>query len=259
MSSMIDLDELIEQQNSKSKEILDEYERIADEKRTKFKEEEDDLINQNKLLEIEISKYNDIYSQINNDTSITYKDRYIELSETDEKIDDLKYKIKKNNQFIDRIRSRDVYPHGNGIFGFALAFHEISKNINIEWKDSIFTYTILGYKRIYPEDATNYIQYIEDIKTSKELMKQIQDSLTYKNINYRELFYGDWILHINNYICDNNIILDDNIVFRPIIHENMIMDKDKLEYYRITKDDLDEKEEDDNEEIDNFIDEYFKF
>lgn len=83
---------------------------------------------------------------------------------------------------------------------------------------------------------------MEDIKTSEELLKNIQDNLILKNIN-NKLFYSDWIQFINTYINQYNIILDDNIVFRPIIHESMRPDKDKLEYYRITKNDLEEKEE----------------
>ena len=241
---MLYLDEIIEIQNSKSKEILKEYERIADEKRQKYKKEEDDLRYQNKLLKIEISKYNDNYTQICNNTFITQKDIYIEISEIEEEINKLNNQIEENNKNIDHIRSRDIYPNGDGIFGFALAYHDISKKINVEWKDSIFTYTILGYKRIYPEDAINYIQYKEDIKTSQVLMRNIQTYLTLKNINYRELFWSDWIEHINNYIKDNNIILDDNIIFRPIIHDTMIVDKDKSEYYRITKNDLEDKDDD---------------
>ena len=53
MSSLIDLldiYETIDLQNSKSQEILNEYERIAEEKRTLYKNEEDQLLNENKLL-----------------------------------------------------------------------------------------------------------------------------------------------------------------------------------------------------------------
>ena len=257
---MLDFDEIIELQNSKSKEILDEYERIADEKREKYKREEDQLIGLNKLLEIEISKYKKYYLEISNSTSLTYKDIYIEMSEIDEKIDKLNKEIEKNNTNIECIRSRDIYPHGNGIFGFALAYYDISKKINVEWKESIFTYTILGYKRIYPEDAINYIQYEKDIKTSKILMKKIQDNLMLNNINYRELFWYDWLNHIRDYIQKNNIILDNDVVFRPIVHNTMMMDNDKLEYYCITKNDLEKKDdESDEDEIDmiDIIDNYF--
>jgi hypothetical protein len=138
-------------------------------------------------------------------------------------------------------------------------YYEISKKINIEWKEPIYTYTILGYKIVYPKDVTDYIEYQKDILTSKILMKDIQTNLIMKNINYRELFWSDWIEYIRDYIKENNIILDNDVVFRPIAHDTMIIDKDKLEYYRITKDDL-EKEDDEEDEMDmiDLIDNFFK-
>lgn len=248
MSSIMDFHEIIDEQNIKSKEILQEYERLADEKRQRYKKEANDILNKNKLLQKEIHSLKEEYDEINK-SSLTYNEKYEKRSDIDEKIEELENQIEKNSYDIDRIESRDIYPHGNGIFGFALEYYNISKKINVEWKDSIFTYTILGYKRVYPEDATNYIQYQEDIKTSSSLMKDIQNSLTLKRINYRELFWSDWVEKINEYLKENNITIDDNIVFRPIIHDTMIMDKDKLEYYRMTKNDLEETEEE-NDEID---------
>lgn len=231
MSSILDLQEIRDLQNSKSKVILDEYERIADEKRKLYKIEEEQLLLENKSLENEINKI----------------EKLLVLNKYD-KISELEEKIEQNNNMIDKINARNIYPHGNGIYGFALLYYDISKKLNVEWKDYIYTYTILGYKKVYPEDAINYIEYQEDIKTSKELMKNIQDHLRSNDINYRELYWSDWIDYINNYISENNIILDDNIVFRPIMHSSMMSDKDKLEYYRITKVDLENDEERDDEE-----------
>lgn len=231
MSSILDLQEIRDLQNSKSKVILDEYERIADEKRKLYKIEEEQLLLENKSLKNEINKI----------------EKLLVLNKYD-KISELEEKIEQNNNMIDKINARNIYPHGNGIYGFALLYYDISKKLNVEWNDYIYTYTILGYKKVYPEDAINYIEYQEDIKTSKELMKNIQDHLRSNDINYRELYWSDWIDYINNYISENNIILDDNIVFRPIMHSSMMSDKDKLEYYRITKVDLENDEERDDEE-----------
>lgn len=115
MSSIFDLHDRIELQNSKSKEILDEYERIANEKRKKNKLEEDELFNQNLSLEKEIIKLTNSSNSLKN----IYED-----------LNYIQDRINSNIDKIEKVRSKDIYPHG--IYEFSLAYHNISKKLNIE-------------------------------------------------------------------------------------------------------------------------------
>lgn len=251
ITNHLDFHEMIDAQNSKSKKILDEYERIAVEKRENYKEEENVLHRENEEFKKKINDLRDKIDKIN-DLSNKSKDKYKDVCDIHEIIDDLENQIETNNRKIDKIHSREIYPHGNGIYGFALAYHEISKKIDVEWTEPIWTWTIKGYKRVYPENATHYIQYKEDVKTSSQLLRDIERYLLLKNKNYRELFWSDWVLEINEYLKENNITLNDDVVFRPIIHDTMIMDTDILEYYRITKSDLEDKDDGEEDEYDYF-------
>lgn len=169
-------------------------------------------------------------------------DQFEECDECNEIIKKTRFKIKK-------LRSNQKYPHGNGIFGFALAYLEASKEINIEWSEYIYTWTVLGYKKVFPHHATDYIQYKEDIEKSSLMMSQIIHKLKRESKKYADFFYHEWVREINSYLQENNIIIDDNIVFRPPEHKHFkIQDEDGIGYFRITKSDLEQT--DDDEEFD---------
>ena len=238
--------ELIKKQNKKSKEILEEYEKIAQEKRENNNKEEKDVINEIKAKENEISTLNKEKSDLNssiyskNRNNINTSDIVKRIDDIDDIIQDLEDKLDSMEAFLRKIKSRDIYPHGNGLFGFALLYYEISQKLGIEWKDPIYTWTILGYKVVYPKHAIDYIQYKKDIETSKSLMCVIENKLRSEGKNIYELDKDTWATEINNYLLENNIIIEDNIVFRPHKHNNLRNEtnKDDVQYYRITKTDL---------------------
>lgn len=238
--------ELIKKQNKKSKEILEEYEKIAQEKRENNNKEEKDVINEIKAKENEISTLNKEKSDLNssfyskNRNNINTSDIVKRIDDIDDIIQDLEDKLDSMEAFLRKIKSRDIYPHGNGLFGFALLYYEISQKLGIEWKDPIYTWTILGYKAVYPKHAIDYIQYKKDIGTSKSLMCVIENKLRSEGKNIYELDKDTWATEINNYLLENNIIIEDNIIFRPHKHNNLRNEtnKDDVQYYRITKTDL---------------------
>ena len=238
--------ELIKKQNDKSKEILEEYERIAQEKRENNKKEEKDVINEIKAKENEISILNKerfdlnslIYSK--NINNINTTEIVNKINDIDDKIEDLDTKMDSMEAYLRKVKSRDVYPHGNGLFGFALLYYDISQKLSIEWKNHIYTWTILGYKAVYPRHAIDYIEYKKDIETSKSLMIRIENKLRSAGKNIYELHKDVWITEINDYLKENNITIEDNIVFRPHKH-NILRNKsneDDVQYYRITKTDI---------------------
>ena len=216
--------EIINIQNEKSKQIVNEYERKAQEKRDQYKKEEN-----------EWKEKRNIYLQ--------------EKKKCDyDQLDEIESHIEECTRKIDFIHSKNIYPHGQGIYGFALMYHQIANDLQIEWKEYIWTWTLLGYKQIYPEDAIHYIQYQKDIQTSVSLMTRIYQTV-YSNNHFRiDFFESDWINIIRKYIDEHAIVLDEKIIFRPPIHSSMKTDPDKDEYYRITKKML----EDDIEEIEEF-------
>lgn len=225
--------------NEKSKEILEEYERIANEKRENNKKEENELIQELNVKKKELSILNEVYTKLNRkdfDVNGFYEKQY----EMNEKIEELEEDIEDIESKIDKIKSRNVYPHGNGLFGFALLYYDISQKIGFEWKHPIYTWTILGYKAVYPRHAIDYIQYKKDIEKSRSLMAVIENKLRMNGKNIYELHEDVWIDEINNYLKDNNITIEDDIVFRP--HKNNIFrnkqNEDDVQYYRITKTDL---------------------
>lgn len=238
--------ELIKKQNKKSKEILEEYEKIAQEKRENNNKEEKDVINEIKAKENEISTLNKEKSDLNssfyskNRNNINTSDIVKRIDDIDDIIQDLEDKLDSMEACLRKIKSRDIYPHGNGLFGFALLYYEISQKLDTEWKDPIYTWTILGYKAVYPKHAIDYIQYKKDIGTSKSLMCVIENKLRSEGKNIYELDKDTWATEINNYLLENNIIIEDNIIFRPHKHNNLRNEtnKDDVQYYRITKTDL---------------------
>ena len=234
--------EIIEKQNEKSKEIMNEYEKIAQEKRENKKKEEDVLI-----LLIK-AKENEIYLLKEEDNKLRNKNNYTQIDEIDEKIENLKAEINDIKNKLHKVHSIDVYPHGNGIYGFALLFYDISLKILIEWKEPIYVWTVLGFKLVYPKHAFDYIQYKKDIKKSKFLMKVIENKVRMENKNIYELHENDWIYEINNYLNEKNIIIEDDFIFRPPMN-NIFRndDDDNIQYYRITKNDLNNIDDDDDD------------
>jgi hypothetical protein len=229
--------EVIEKQNKKSKEILQEYEIIANEKRKSKIEDENELNSEIISKENEILKLSQkTYDDIDNDD---------EIDDIEDEIDELKNELKDLKYKLGKVRSRDVYPHGNGIFGFALLYHEISHKINVEWKYPIYTWTILGYKLVYPKYAIDYIQYKKDIEKSKILMSTIENKLRKNGVRVYDQNEDFWINEINSYLKENNITVEDDIVFRPQMNDiSKSQVKDGVENYRITKSDLENYDND---------------
>jgi hypothetical protein len=245
--------DLIDNQNSKSKEILLQYEKNAIEreknKLTKMNDLKNELMNDEKKLKHyeELEEF-DAYENNELDENNNFFKKFKDLKNG---IKDIKCEINKTNKI-------NKYPHGNGIFGFALEYLQAAKEINIKWIEHIYTWTIIGYKKVYPINATQYLEYEEDIKTSSHIMNQIYHKLSIEKINRYQIFFSRWIDIINEYLKENNITINDNVVFRPHYHNDMIMEEDyeQVEYYRITKEDLcsvDEDYEDSEEYEDNFL------
>lgn len=245
--------DLIDHQNSKSKEILLQYEKNAIEreknKLTKMDDLKSILINNEKQLK-HYEELEEFDSYENNELD--------ENNDFFKKINYLKNEIKDIKREINNTNKINKYPHGNGIFGFALEYLQAAKEINIKWIEHIYTWTIIGYKKVYPINAIQYLEYEEDIKTSNHIMNQIYHKLSLEKINYYQIYFSKWIDIINEFLKENNITIEDNVVFRPHYHRDMIMEEDyeQIEYYRITKEDLcsnDEDYEDSDEYEDNFL------
>jgi hypothetical protein len=262
----MDLYEVINEQNNKSKEILLQYEKNANEKeKSKFNKINELNIEKVELIKKLIFFQNDIdedeiFEILDDEEDINIYKKY-KISENDlynkeYNITEILDKIKNIKKEINKIKKINKYPHGNGIFGFALEYLKASKEINVDWTEYIYTWTIKGYKKVYPKVAPKYIEYLEDIKTSNDIMYNIYDKLRKDKRNCHEIFYPEWIEIINSYLKENNITIDDDIVFRPYYHNNMIIRDDvdeDIDYYRITKEDLDNNYDDDDDEFD-FLD-----
>lgn len=283
--SEIDSD-VIEDQNQKSKEIIDQYEKNAEMKEILKKEKILLIKEEKKKFNDEINEINDKISkiEIEKNKKVILKIKYKidkkkniqkEINEMNEILDTLSMhkesiekNIEKKNCEIDKIKSISKYPHGNGIFGFAVEYLEASKEINIEWKDFIYTWTMIGYKKIYPHQAHNYIQYQKDLELSSKIMNNIYKDLRENNKFINEINLFDWIKIISKYVKKNNIELDNKIVFRPPICRSQRKkdyedDKD-LEFHKIKKDDLIDFVESDNDENkedidDNDLDEFYSY
>jgi hypothetical protein len=227
--------EKIDKDNKKSENILKEYERIIKEKH----------IN----IENEINKH---IEQINNLKSKNKsKDDLDDSDDSDDEDDDEIIILKKN---INKLRSESSFPHGNGIFGFALVLLEAANNINEKWEHFIWIRTILGYKKVYPEYAVNYIEYKKDIEKSDKYMKKIIDKLRNDKKDTNEIFYDEWLDIIKSYISDNSIIMTEDIVFRPPYHRILCKDReDDVNYYRFTKEDIEFTQTDEEAEEENQI------
>lgn len=242
-SLMRDFEELQEEQNNKSKLIIEEYNRDIREKIKNIDNRLDIIIN--KLLILK-----NMTNKLVEQNKIAYENNdIVAINQIDKELNDVnEMKISYYTQY-NKLINTNKYPEGNGIFGYALAYYEASKRINVEWNDYIWTKTIIGYKKIYPSDAIDYLQYIEDIKTSDNLMKQIYQDMRLRGINIYEVYYDGWIENINYFLDKNNIEVDENIIFRPHIHKILINDEDRLCYYRITKNELDITSDDENYDI----------
>lgn len=61
-----------------------------------------------------------------------------------------------------------------------------------------------------------------------------------KKKNCHEIFFSEWIDIINSFLEENNITVDDNVVFRPYYHNDIKTKEEyeQIEYFRITKEDL---------------------
>ena len=211
--------EQIDNDNKKSENILKEYDRIIKEK--------------NINIQNEINKY---IEQINNLKSKNKNNYSNDSDDLDDEESDQIIILKKN---INKLRSELSFPHGNGIFGFALVLNEASNNINEKWENFIWIRTILGYKKVYPEYAINYIEYQKDIEKSDKYMKEIINNLRNEKKDPNEIFYDEWLEIIKSYINDNSIIMTEDIIFRPPYHRILCKDReDNVNYYRFTKEDI---------------------
>jgi hypothetical protein len=240
--------EIIEKQNNKSKDIIEQYEKNA-------KKRKESCMNEVKILEIEINNLKTENKILEEKEKVILNSNIKDF----ELLDQLNEQMEKNQKEINSLESKcghlssiNKYPHGNGIYGFALAYLEASNEINIQWTNYIWTWTILGYKKVYPTHAHSYIEYKKDIETSQILMYKIVNYVRSKNKNPYQLFYDDWINEINSYLEEKNIEIDENIVFRPNIHEILKEQHEEyVEYFRITKSDL-EKKDDEDDDFDYF-------
>ena len=213
--------EQIDKDNKKSENILKEYERIIKEKH----------IN----IENEINKHTEQINNLKLKNNKDMQDSDDEDNEDDENYDEIII-LKKS---INKLRSESSFPHGNGIFGFALVLFEAANNINEKWEHFIWIHTILGYKKVYPEYATNYIEYQKDIKTSDRYMTEIINNLRNEKKDPNEIFYDEWLEIIKSYVNINSIIMTEDIVFRPPYHRILCKDReDNVNYYRFTKEDI---------------------
>ena len=229
----------IKKQNDKSKEILQECEKIANKKKENNKKEEIELNNEIYIKKNEILIFNkekldlSLSITLENLKNINIYEIYKKIYDIDNKILCIKDRLDSMEAYLRKIISRDIFPHGNNIFEIALLYYDISVKIGIEWKHYIYTWTVLGYKCIYPKHALDYIQYKKDIKTSKFLMINIEKKLKLEGKNIYIMNEDAWIYEINNYLHENNITIDENLVFRPYKSN-----KNDIQYYRITKNNL---------------------
>ena len=227
----MDLMDKIESDNERSKNIIKEYERLISLKND---------LTKNKIKEL----FAELKSLGACDCYEDYQyERYLEKHFDDEELS----VIKKIANKIFSLERNPPYPHGNGLFGFALVLKEASENIKEEWKYPIWMHTICDYKLVYPKHATDYIQYEKDINSpmSKELMNKI-----YEGKNIYEMLYVNWVEEIKKYLTENSITISEETVFRPHLHSYLreSRDKDDLHYERVTKSCIDEhgQEEDDD-------------
>lgn len=224
----------IESHNEKSKNIIKEYERLISLKNN---------LTKNKIKEL----FAELKSLGACDCYEDYQyERYLEKHFDDEEL----AVIKKIANKIFSLERNPPYPHGNGLFGFALVLQEASENIKEEWKYPIWMHTICDYKLVYPKHATDYIQYEKDINSpmSKELMNKIYEKLRKEGKNIYEMFYVNWVEEIKKYLTENSITISEETVFRPHLHSYLreSRDTDDLHYERVTKSCIDEHGQEDD-------------
>lgn len=252
-----DFYELIQLENEKSKDILEEYEKNMKDLKTSYlkeAEEIDETIKsfKNKLLILQSETEETEDSESPDSETTETDDVYLDDEDIEEKI---KITIKYLERKSYALKEQNPHPHGNGLFGFALAYAEAARNIGVEWVHPIWTWTILDYKRVYPRHSIDYLRYQEDIKTpdSEKIMKNIINDLRDEKRNPHEIFYGEWIDIINKYLTKKSITISDETVFRPPLHlSHSETRKDDVNFERITKSDLVETEGDCDEEFDLF-------
>jgi hypothetical protein len=161
--------------------------------------------------------------------------------------DDENYEeLKKLDRQIYTLKHNLPYPHGNGIIGYATALANAAEKLGTEWKHPVWVWTILNeYKKIFPHYLTNHLQWKKDMATSSTIMNRIQSELPATLVE-RDKY--QWIDVIRSYFKSHNIEIADvaeDVVFRPRMHYDEITDRDDVNYYSITKEDLVEEEYDD--------------
>ena len=97
----------------------------------------------------------------------------------------------------------------------------------------------MGYKKVYPKYAIDYIEYKKDVATSSNYMKEIINQLYAKKKDPNEIFYDDWLEIIKSYLKEKSITIDNTVVFRPPLHRLLCKDReDDVNHYRFTKEDI---------------------
>jgi hypothetical protein len=71
-------------------------------------------------------------------------------------------------------------------------------------------------------------------------MTLIENKLRSEGTNIYQIYEDVWTREINNYLKENNITIEDDVVFRPHMNHNLKNknNEDDVFYYRITKTDL---------------------
>jgi hypothetical protein len=229
--------EKLDEHNKKSENILKEYDRIIKEKNT---------IIDNNIKEC-LEKIKSLRNKSDN------------KEESEDEFDDESYEenyeeIKNLRKRLNNLKSGLPYPHGNGIFGFAVVLHEAANNINEKWEHFMWIRTIMGYKKVYPKYAIDYIEYKKDVATSSNYMKDIINQLYAQKKDPNEIFYDDWLEIIKSYLKENSITIDNTIVFRPPLHRILCKDReDDVNYYRFTKEDIEFSQTDEEAEEEHQI------
>jgi len=234
--------EKLDEHNKKSENILKEYDRII---------KETNSIIENNIKEC-LEKIKSLRIKPNNDEN--NRDDESNDESDDESNEENYEEIMNLRKKLNNLKSGLPYPHGNGIFGFAMVLHEAANNINEKWEHYIWIRTIMGYKRVYPEYAINYIEYKKDVATSSKYMRDIIDNLYSQKKDPNEIFYDDWLEIIKSYLNEKSITIDNSVVFRPPYHRILCKDReDDVNYYRFTKEDIEFSQTDEEAEEEHQI------
>jgi len=231
--------EKLDEHNKKSENILKEYDRII---------KETNSIIENNIKEC-LEKIKSIRNKSDNNKNESEDDESY-----DESYEENYEEIKNLRKRLNNLKSGLPYPHGNGIFGFAVVLHEAANNINEKWENFIWIRTIMGYKKVYPKYAIDYIEYKKDVATSSNYMKDIINQLYAQKKDPNEIFYDEWLEILKSYLKENSISIDNTVIFRPPLHRILCKDReDDVNYYRFTKEDIEFTQTDEEAEEEHQI------